>query len=349
MKKPILALLFLFPLVLIGQDTYYSGRYSVRAFTNPALSSLFQGTDQARITYRRHWSSLGSDFPFESYSASASKKWEFLEVDEVTLDLRLMKDSAPGGTFTQNHVVLGGNYKKIIQDQRRSAQFISLAFSGGVSQNRANWNGLWFGNQFDFEMGAPNGSISSGENIDNILNQKTFTDMNIGIAHELFLPRFSMNTNLSLSHLTQPDISFVPGVEINNDRRFTANISLNIEAGEDLYFIFSPMYTNQGVLHTAGAKLGLAFASDDIYDVNFGISAIPTLVQNFEGLGFESLGLQVYFEWNQYRFDFSYDATISKLSEFNGGRGGFEFSLIYTRRGEKYDSRSSFSRHYHIL
>jgi len=61
------------------------------------------------------------------------------------------------------------------------------------------------------------------------------------------------------------------------------------------------------------------------------------------------LGLQIYLEKSQFRFDFSYDATISKLSQFNGGRGGFEFSFIYTRKGEAYDRRSSFARHFHLL
>jgi len=347
--KKLITILFLLPTMMFAQDTYFSGRYAVRSYINPTLMSHFKGTEQGRITYRRHWSSLGSDFPFETYSASLSKKWEWLEVDEMTLDLRLMKESAPGGSFSQNQVVLGGNYKKIIQDRSRSAQFISLGFSGGFNQNRANWDGLWFGNQFDFGLGGPNSSISSGENIDQILNQKSFSDLNLGLAYELFLPAFSMNANLSISHLTRPDISFLPGVEIRTDRRITANISLNIDAGEDLYFIFSPMYTNQGVFHTAGTKLGLAFAGDQEWDINFGVAATPILVQNFEGLGFESLGLQIYLEKSQFRFDFSYDATISKLSQFNGGRGGFEFSFIYTRKGEAYDRRSSFARHFHLL
>jgi hypothetical protein len=34
------------------------------------------------------------------------------------------------------------------------------------------------------------------------------------------------------------------------------------------------------------------------------------------------------FELSNYRFTFSYDATISTLKDFNGSRGALEFSLI---------------------
>lgn len=346
MKKLILFLIFL-PSLVSAQDTHFSGRYAMKEYNNPALSSLYKGSEQASIVYRRQWSSLGSDFPFQSFAFNFNKKLEWQGSNEFSANLRLMKDLAPGKSFTQDHVILAVNYKKLLTDRFDEAQFLSIGFSGGLGQNKANWEGLWFGNQYSFEQGNPDFSIPSGENVEVLLNKKTYPDLNLGLAYEYYLPKFSMIASLCVHHLTRPDISFVPSIDILNDRKITANVSLNIMMKENLYFIFSPLYSKQGVFHYASGKIGLAFAAADDYDINFGISTAPSLVQNFEGLGFESLSLQVFFEKNEYRFDFAYDATISKLSAFNGGRGGFEFSVTYTRKN--YDRKSSFIRNFHHL
>ena len=346
MKKLLLSL-FILPLFVQAQDTHYSGRYSMREYFNPALSSLYKGSEQASVVYRRQWSSLGSDFPFQSYAVNLNKKLEWDGSNEFAANFKLMKDIAPGKSFTQDHIILTANYKKLLTDRYDQAQFISIGFSGGLGQNKANWDGLWFGNQYSFEQGNPDFSIDSGENVDVLLSKKTYPDLNLGLAYEYYLPKFSMLASISMHHLTKPDISFVPSIDIRNDRKIAANISINVLMKENLYFIFSPYYSKQGVFHYASSKLGLTFAAADDYDINFGIAAAPSLVQNFEGLGFESLSLQIFFEKNEYRFDFAYDATISKLSAFNGGRGAFEFSFTYTRKN--YNSKSSFARYFHQL
>ncbi|MEE9372016.1 MAG: PorP/SprF family type IX secretion system membrane protein [Saprospiraceae bacterium] len=346
MKKYLL-LFFLFPLFLVGQDTHFSGSYAMREYINPALATSYKGSEQASVTYRRQWSSLGSDFPFQSYAFSFNKKWEWQGYSEFSGNLRLMKDSTPGSAFIQNQVIMGANYKKLIGDGYNKAQYIMLGFSGGVGQNRANWNGLWFGNQFNFEQGSPDVKIDSGENISELLSNKTFSDLNLGVAYQINLPRFSMNAGITLSHLTKPDISFVPNLEIRNERKIAAQVSLNVLVKENLYFLFTPYYSKQGVFHEARAKIGLAFAGDEDYDINFGVAVAPSMVQNFEGLGFESLSLQIFLEKSEYRFDIAYDATISKLSTFNGGRGAFEFSFTYTRKN--HDNKSPFVRHFHHL
>jgi hypothetical protein len=110
---------------------------------------------------------------------------------------------------------------------------------------------------------------------------------------------------------------------------------------------FTPIYSKQGVFHEFSSKVGLTYAATDEYDITFGIAMAPRMVQNFEGLGIESLSFQVFLEKRHYRFTFSYDATMSRLSDFNSGRGAFEFSFAYTRLAE--NDKSSFYRHFHYL
>lgn len=346
MNKIVLLLLIL-PFFGNSQDTHFSSRYAMKEYNNPALASAYKGSEQVSIMYRRQWSSLGSGFPFQSYAVNLNKKLEWDGSNEFSANLRFIKDLAPGKSFTQNHIILAANYKKLLTDRYNEAQFLSIGFSGGLGQNKANWEGLWFGNQYSFEQGNPDFSIESGENVSVLLAKKTFPDLNLGLAYEYYLPKFSMVASLAIHHLTKPDISFVPNLDIRNDRKISANISLNVLMKENLYFIFSPYYSRQGVFHYASGKLGFAFAAADDYDINFGVSIAPSMVQNFEGLGFASLSLQIFIEKNEYRFDLSYDATISKLSAFNGGRGAFEFSFSYTRKN--YNPKSSFVRNFHQL
>ena len=346
-RNGLLILVFLIPFIANAQDSHFSNTYSVRSYVNPALSSSYKGTLQASVSYRRQWSSLGSDFPFQSYAFHVNKKLEWQGTDEIAFELRGLKDEAPGKAFTQNQAVVGINYKKVLKDGFNSAQYISLGFSGGIGQNKANWSGLWFGNQFDHENGVPDFNIYSGEDITTLLSNRTYSDLNLGIAYEAHLPNLSLNAGVSLSHLTKPNISFAPGQEIVYNRKIISYFSFNFKVKEDLLLIFTPLYSKQGVFHEFSSKVGLTFAAPDIYDISFGIAMAPRMVQNFEGLGLESLSLQIFFEKNNYRFECAYDATLSRLSDFNGGRGAFEFSFIYTRLN--YDEKSTFNRHFHFL
>jgi len=347
MIKRITILLFLIPFFGNAQDSHFSNIYSVRSYVNPALSSAYKGTMQGSVSYRRQWSSLGSDFPFQSYAFNVNKKLEWQGTNEFAFELRGTKDEAPGKAFTQNQAVLGIYYKKLLSDGFNNAQFLAIGFSGGIGQNKANWGGLWFGNQFDMENGVPDVGIYSGEDISSLLSNITYPDLNLGIAYEAHLPKLSLSAGISLSHLTRPNISFAPGIDISYDRKIAGYVSFNFKLKEDLLLVFAPLYTKQAAFHDFSSKVGLTFASPDMFDFSFGIAMEPRMVQNFEGLGLESLSLQVFLEKSNYRFNFAYDATMSKLSDFNGGRGAFEFSLIYTRLN--HDERSPFTRHFHYL
>ncbi len=267
--------------------------------------------------------------------------------DLFAAELRALKDQAPGNSFVQNQVLLGINYKKLLSEGYNTTQFLSFGFSAGIGQNKANWNGLWFGNQFNFESGLPDVSINSGEAINNLLNAITYPDLNIGLVYESYYDKMSISTGLSISHVTRPDISFAPGLEIMYNRKYTAYVGFNFWSKKDLLIVFTPRYTKHGAFHEFTSKVGLTYAAPDIYDISFGLALAPRMVQNFEGLGIESLSFQIFIEKRSYRFTVSYDATMSRLSDFNSGRGGFEFSFAYTRLTE--NDKSVFERFFHYL
>jgi hypothetical protein len=46
-------------------------------------------------------------------------------------------------------------------------------------------------------------------------------------------------------------------------------------------------------------------------------------------MGMDALVIHLGIDYNQFKFGFSYDATVSKLSAINNTRGSFEFALFY--------------------
>ena len=347
MKRLIISIFLTLPLFLNGQDSHFSNMYAVRSIMNPALSSAYVGQSQAIINYRQQWSSLGRDFPFQSYAFQLSHKIELENYDLVAFELRGLKDQAPGNAFVQNQILLGLNYKKLLAERFNNSQFISFGFSAGIGQNKANWNGLWFGNQFNFESGVPDFNLESGEEINTLLGAKTYPDLNIGLVYEAYYHKMSLSTGMSLSHSTRPNISFAPGLDIMYNRKIIVYASFNFWKKQELRVVYSPMYIKHGVFHEIINKIGLTYVAPDIYDISFGLAVAPRMVQNFEGMGVESLSFQIFIEKRSYRFTVAYDATMSRLSDFNSGRGGFEFSFASTRLTG--DGKSPFERFFHFL
>jgi type IX secretion system PorP/SprF family membrane protein len=334
-------------MLAFSQDSYFSNIYPVRSYFNPALAASFRGQSQGVINYRRQWSSLGKDFPFQSYTFNITHKLLEEDADLFAVELRGLKDQAPGSSFVQNQVVIGVNYKKLLKDGYNNAQFLSIGFSGGIGQNKANWDGLWFGNQFDFENGAPNLDLSSGESINSLLGTVMYPELNLGLVYESFYPKMSINAGIAMAHINAPDISFAQGINIKYNRKITMHCSFNFRSKNNLILQFAPIYTKQGVFHEFGSKVGLTYAAEDEFDISFGVATVPRMVQNYEGLGVESISFQIFIEKQSYRFSVGYDATVSRLSEFNSGRGGFEFSFAYTIMS--YNNKSSFALHHHVL
>jgi type IX secretion system PorP/SprF family membrane protein len=305
--------------VLSGQDLHFSQFVQTPLLVNPAHTGFIPDGDfRLGVNYRNQWASV-SAFPYKTMSAFGDV--QLLQNSEQTgwlgLGGLLLRDVAGTSALTSTKVYGSVAYHQMIGN----GSLLGLGFNVGWANKSINTSGLTFPSQWNGQFFDIHQSNLAPVLANNNIN---YLDMQVGLNYAYFPnPSTFLNAGFSAMHLNRPQESFfgnVNGVDNRIDVRYNGFLNASFKLNDQL--IVSPhlYFSVQAAASewVGGVNAQYNLSGDGEYVLSGGLyyryneSLIPMI-----GLGFKEMVLQ-----------FSYDATVSSLKNFNNRRGALELSLV---------------------
>ncbi len=301
-----------------SQDPHFSQFYANPLQLNPALAGATE-CGRLNLNYRNQWPSLGN--AFVTYHASYD---QIVPIISSGIGLSFISDNTGDGALKKNQISAFYSYKLKVSE----SIIVSAGFQGTYAQQTLEWNNLIFGDQIN--PGSGNINPTTNETPPGSF-EKSFVDFSAGAIIDYQNKFFA---GLAVHHLTEPDYSFYDNSESKLPMKFTIHggTSINLSQGgfiaqndEDLMLSPNILYQQQ----------------DKFQELNIGIYASKYpfigglwLRNNFENT--DALIVLLGLKHNNYRIGYSFDFTLSKLSNVSGGAHEISFAwefCIY--KGEK--------------
>lgn len=295
-----------------AQDIIYSQFYANPLYLNPALAGA-KLDQRITLNYRNQWPSISKGYV--SYSA--------------TWDQHFEKLSGSLGVVANADVQGGGIYNRfsgsgIYSYRWQASHFVVLnaAVQVGYMQYRLDWNKLVFGDQIDIHTGniePTRESLPPKLNVGNI-------DFSAGILGGY---KESLYFGVAVNHLTRPDIAFYEGNSNRLQMRWTVHSGILIDFfqgmdGEDVRnFSLSPnvVYIKQGKFDQLNAGM---YLNKFPFVVGFWVR------HNFGNP--DAMIVLLGFQEKNYKIGYSYDYTISKLTNKSGGAHEISMTWLFHKK-----------------
>lgn len=308
---------------LNAQDIHFSQFYETAILRNPSLTGIFTGDYKVGVVYRSQWSSISKPYQTAVVSAESRIPMRGDANDFLSVGLLGYYDRAGSVSLQTTSLYPAINYNKSLSSDRSS--FLSVGFAGGFIQRSFDPSKATFDNQY--QNGAFDPANSTGES----LPDPSFTQWDIGAGvsyNNTVGPDNNINYVLGVSgyHFSTPKYSFDNDRAIHVAMRWNGSAGLNVRVSEKFNYQLHANYMNQGSYNEviAGGLLGWNKMAPSSSTVLFSImggafyrvgdAVIPVVKVRYETL----------------TFGFSYDATLSKLTDASNLRGGFEITIMQT-------------------
>ncbi|MDR1005806.1 MAG: type IX secretion system membrane protein PorP/SprF [Bacteroidales bacterium] len=319
MKKSILTILAALALSISGlfaQDPHFSQFYATPLYTNPALAGSLV-CPRVSIVYRNQWPSIQQAFrtPAVSYD-------QYFDALSGGIGVFVMSDAQSEYYRTNMAALMYSLRLKITKDV-----FLNLAVQGSITSRSLDWDKLHFGDEIDPRYGFIYTSMAERPSS----MSRTFFDVGAGLVvyGEQWYVGFAAH------NLTQPNDGYLGYNRI--PIRWTAHAGMNFNISRDA--------------RRTNAFFGAPIISPNvIYDYQNGFQKLnlglyldwsPFIVgawlrhplSGYEGINgtqyFEADAIVLLFgaQWEKFKLGYSYDITVSGLSNASGG--AHEISLSY--------------------
>jgi type IX secretion system PorP/SprF family membrane protein len=337
--------LAVFSTVGFGQDLHFSQISQMPLLLNPGATGMMDGVMRASLQHRNQW--VGSNGKFNNTMAA--------------FDMNFLKDQGYNkgylgvGAFFFNDAAGDGNYGKqsgalsfsgAIPMGRGGNHTLSLGLQAGFASTSINGQNLIFESQWNGTTYDPN--TLSGEAI---VPSYSYSDVSTGLYYTIdgsnstFAGKTKSKFNLGLAvyHANKPKLRYTIGGTERLNRKFVAHANYVKEvAGSNIRLSADVAQFMQGKNR------------ETIYGGMFGLKLVDNVNypggSSYIGLGlhfrtFESIIPSFMVEMRGFRFELSYDATLSYWRKAAGG-GSLELSLVYTHfdlglfKSQKYKKKS---------
>lgn len=286
---------------------------------NPAMTGMYEEKYKAYLHYRTQWKSIIRN-PFINQNVAFDMNKNKFGYGGIIINNR-----AGQGSLQTLAIILSGAYEITTTDLAESYH-LTTGLQLGVINKSVNVSGLTFDNQY---------STANGGGFDPSINsQEVFTNTSYWVPEVNFGVYYYSNNSdhmfqpyvgLSGFHLTSPKESFL-GQETRYPARYVSNIGSKIKLNELWAIDPSVLFMYQSGI----GELNLGAMGSYFFT---GTNA--TLLFGAFYRGKDAVILQTGVLYKDYSFRLSYDINVSTLRRYTGGRGGFEFSIMYTpKKGE---------------
>ncbi|MCE3260413.1 MAG: putative rane protein [Bacteroidetes bacterium] len=297
-----------------AQHYQFSQFYAAQTYLNPAFTGASM-CPRLSLNYRNQWSSIPGTFT--SYQVSYD---QFLKGANSGAGLLFFSDKAGSGNLKTTQ--FSGLYSYQLQINKIYAA--RAGFSAGGVQRSIDYSGLIFGDQI-----ARGGASSSLENISNI--RTTYFDASVGL---LF---YSTNwwAGMSINHLNRPNQSLLEeSSKLPGDFKAHGGYKLTLDGddsesgkknAEKNSLTFVANYKKQAKFNQV--DIGLYY-SKNYFVVGTWYRGIPLRKPYPWYRNNDALILLFGMSTDKFNVGYSYDVTVSKLTNVNSG-GTHEVSMSY--------------------
>ncbi|MBK6829001.1 MAG: PorP/SprF family type IX secretion system membrane protein [Chitinophagaceae bacterium] len=304
---------------LRAQDLHFSQFFNSPLLTNPANTGFIPDGDyRLGVNYRNQWASVTA-FPYKTMSAFGD--WQTMQNQDNTGWLGIggviLRDVAGTSVLTSTKVYGSVAYHQMIN----AGSLVSLGFNVGWANKQINTSNLTFPSQWNGKFFDVHQTTTAPKLDRNNIN---YLDMQVGMNYAYFPTNdIYLNAGFSAMHVNRPKESFFNEESGVNNRvpvRYTGFLNGSFKLNDRVIVnpnVYGSLQANAWEI--VGGLNAHYNASGDGEKV-----LIAGVYYRYKDAIIPMVGL----EFKDLTFTFSYDVTTSSLSNFNSGRGGFEFSLI---------------------
>ncbi len=310
MKKLYAVVLFILLLTgsaSYGQDPHFSQFYANPLYLNPA----FAGTSlcpRLILNFRDQWPSIAGTYV--TYNASYDQ-----HIDKISggIGVLLTTDRAGQGILNTTNVSIMYSYRLVVNRKF----MMKLAIQGTFFQKSLDWNKLTFGDMIDKRHGFV---YNTNELRPGRLSKSNadFTAGVLGYGEKYFV-------GFAVHHLTQPDEGFISKSRM--PRRFT------VHAGGVINLVKKVRRRSNDHVPTLSPNI-LFMQQANFQEINYGLyfNRYPFVGglwfrQNFKNA--DAIVFMVGIQASMFKIGYSYDLTISKLTNATGGAHEVSFALQF--------------------
>lgn len=311
MFRKLVLFIFLFPALLAdAQDPEFSQFYANPIYLNPAFAGSVR-CPRLALNYRNQWPGLSRTFI--TYSASYDQ-----HVDAIGggLGVIFMNDKAGEGTLTKSDVSAIYSYQLNV-----SRDFsIRTGLQATYTQEKVDWDKLTFGDEIDPRFGYIYETQEVRPN-----ESHSFVDFSAGIL--AYTSKFYGGA--AVHHLTQPDQAFIVEGSSPLPMKITAHLGamLPLKGASSYRGRLEGTYLSPNILYQQQQAFN---------QLNIGMYILKTPIVGglwyrgyFNGGQFisgDSFIALIGIQKDLFKFGYSYDVTVSKLSN-NVTSGSHEISF----------------------
>lgn len=308
------------------QDLHFSQFYNSPLITNPANTGFIPDGDfRLGINYRNQWASVTA-FPYKTMSAFGDM--QTMQNSDNTgwlgLGAVILRDVAGTGSLTSTKIYGSVAYHQMIG----AGSLVSLGFNAGWASKSINTSNLTFPDQWNGKFFDAH-QTGSAPKLD--ANNINYLDLHVGLNYAYFPnSNIYLNAGFSAMHVNRPKESFFNSADVDNriPMRFTGFLNGSIKLNDRVIVnpnVYASLQSNSyEIVGGLNAHYNLSGDGEKILVAGayyrYKDAIIPMV-----GLGYKDI-----------MFTFSYDVTTSSLSNFNGARGAYEFSIIKQGVVDKY-------------
>jgi len=306
-------LIFCFPLTTFGQDPGFSQFFANPLYLNPAFSGTTE-LPRTLVNYRNQWPQKGATYTTYSLSYDQpSKKMN------TGFGIQIYHDKELNNVLNTSSAAFSYSYHLKFGYQ----SFMTLGLQAGIVLKQFNTSSLIFPSEIDQLSGVITGTLP----IVNSDEKKIYPDFAVGAVGQ----HNDIFWGASVHHLTQPNESIIEG-----DQKGKLPMKITVHAGArsrklhhgllSREFTFSPniIYQQQGSfkqLNLGVYMIEKSFLFGGWYRNNIDIrpDAIIALVG---------------FAREKFQFGYSFDFTLSKLSNYSSGSHEISLTFFMGEKGE---------------
>lgn len=287
-----------------GQDASFSQFYASPMYLNPALTGT-TWCGRLTLNYRNQWPSLNGHFV--NYNAAFDQS-----LDKINSGYGIMFNSDNMGDGALKTTTVSGLYSYHLQLGRE--MFLNAGFQATYIQTKLNWEQLVFGDMIDPVSGTigsttletPPPSLSMG-----------YVDFSAGL---FFSYKGKYYGGFAANHLTSPDNGFYNLTDSQLQMKMTVHGGVNLNVGTNDHnetIVISPnlLFQQQGKFHQLNVGCYLDY---------FPFVGGAWLRHNFENA--DAAIVLLGFKHNNWKVGYSYDITLSELSNASGGAHEVSFA-----------------------
>ncbi len=287
---------------LFAQDPAFTQFYANPLYLNPAFAGVAR-CPRVCLNYRNQWPNIAGTYV--TYSASFDQHFDKLAGG---VGLLVTNDKAGQGTLTTTTV--SGIYSYQLNVTREFS--MKFGFQAAYFQKSIDWSKLTFGDMIDERRGFVYNTMEVPG-----LSKKANVDLSAGLLG--YSKRYFFG--FAVNHLTQPDEGLIGSSRL--PMKFTVHAGATLPVGDK----GNETYISPNILYQK---------QQNFQQLNLGIYIVKgSIVGGLWYRNQDSFIALIGFQQHFFKVGYSYDVTVSKLTNATAGSHEISFALQFECRPKK--------------